>query len=62
MTRVNTPTRKTGPLSFLSTVLQRPDDINYRDIAEQLSDAMFLATPRTGLFRYFNRRALELTR
>lgn len=61
MTRVNTPTRKTGPLSFLSTVLQRPDDINYRDIAEQLSDAMFLATPRTGLFRYFNRRALELT-
>ncbi|HLF02075.1 MAG TPA: ATP-binding protein [Anaerolineales bacterium] len=53
--------RRTSPLNFLVDAFQRREELSYRDLAEHLSDAFFLVTPRTGLFRYFNRRALELT-
>lgn len=53
--------RKPGPLTFLTGVLQRQEDTGFRHLAEQLSDAVFLVVPRTGLFRYFNHRAADMT-
>ncbi|MEK6575151.1 MAG: PAS domain-containing protein, partial [Chloroflexota bacterium] len=53
--------RKSGPLTFLTGVLQRQEDTGFRHLAEQLSDAVFLVVPRTGLFRYFNHRAADMT-
>src|SRR5574341_164858 len=53
--------RKTSRFNLLANVLHRPDDISYRLLAEQLSDALFLVASRSGLFRHFNRRALDLT-
>lgn len=53
--------RKPGPITLLSGIIQRRSDLSYRDIAEQFIDATFLVAPRTGLFRYFNSRAIELT-
>lgn len=53
--------RRASPLNFLVDAFQRREELSYRDLAEHLSDAFFLVTPRTGLFRFFNRRALELT-
>src|SRR5512134_598375 len=56
-----TASRRTPRFNLLANVLHRPDDISYRVLAEQLSDAFFLVASRSGLFRYFNRRAMELT-
>lgn len=53
--------RQTSPFNALANFLTRSEDIAYHALADQISEAFFLAHQRTGLFRYFNRRALDLT-
>jgi PAS domain S-box-containing protein len=49
--------RKTGPL----ILFERPTEPRYRDLVEQLDEAFFLVSPRTGLFLHVNHKAIELT-
>lgn len=53
--------RQTSPFNVLAHFLSRSEDITYQYLADQISESFFLANQRNGLFRYFNRRALELT-
>lgn len=53
--------RQSAPLTRLTNFLQRQEDIAYQYLAEQIGDAFFLAGQRTGLFRFCNHRAVELT-
>ncbi len=53
--------RGISPLTFFNSIGRGHGEIRYRDLAEQLGDALFIASPRSGLFLYVNHKALELT-
>ncbi|MEK7277730.1 MAG: PAS domain-containing protein, partial [Chloroflexota bacterium] len=48
-------------ITFFNSMGRGHGEIRYRDLAEQLGDALFIASPRSGLFVYVNHKALELT-
>jgi PAS domain S-box-containing protein len=53
--------RQTSPFNALANFLTRSEDISFQYLADQIGESFFLASQRTGLFRHFNRKALELT-
>ncbi|MBI5052162.1 MAG: PAS domain S-box protein [Chloroflexi bacterium] len=54
-------TRKTSPLDLLNNLLPQQNDERYRDIVEELVDALFLVKPISGAFFYVNDKALAFS-
>ena len=53
--------RKTSPLYLLNNFRSQQNDDRYRDIVEELVDALFLVKPISGAFFYVNDKALAFS-
>ena len=53
--------RKTSPLDLLNNFRSQQNDDRYRDIVEELVDALFLVKPISGAFFYVNDKALAFS-
>ncbi|MBI3241437.1 MAG: PAS domain-containing protein [Chloroflexi bacterium] len=50
-----------NPLNLFGSVIHRHAEPHFHDLIEQLEEAFFLASPRSGMFLHVNYKAVELT-